>query len=210
VNDRYYAAIDAVVNPATGQVTCRINLPGQTLIQNFGYIASSAIWHFQPGDRQLRRSAITFRPGECKPLNIVGENAFSRDALDFRAWKPTSSQSVSARTFCRARCRAYTEPSSRCRVVPSATRWEPNIARRAAASLRRPSLSRCLPRQLAALPERGSFNVKEVFAELNLPVFSKAMLADTLSIGGAVPLFRLQYHRHNQDLERQRRLRAGA
>jgi outer membrane receptor protein involved in Fe transport len=28
ISDRYYAALDAVVNPANGQVTCRINLPG--------------------------------------------------------------------------------------------------------------------------------------------------------------------------------------
>ena len=31
--DRYFAAIDAVTDPDTGQVTCRINLPGETEIQ---------------------------------------------------------------------------------------------------------------------------------------------------------------------------------
>ena len=67
VTDRYFAALDAVVDPDTGQITCRINLPGETVIDpnNFG------------GD------PVTFTPGECVPLNFLGDGVASREAIDF-------------------------------------------------------------------------------------------------------------------------------
>jgi outer membrane receptor protein involved in Fe transport len=185
VADRYYAAIDAVVNPATGQVTCRINLPGQTLIQNFGYIASQQYGTLNPVTGNYEGPPITFRPGECKPLNIVGENAFSRDALDFVLQTDISQvrlrQNVVSGSLSGDTGAFFSLPGGAVGYALGAeyrkesSRFTPSAFTQQDAFLDSSS----------ALPERGSFNVKEVFAELSLPVFSKAMLADTLSIGGA-------------------------
>ena len=72
ITDRYYAAIDSVIDPATGNITCRINLPGQTDIQS-----SSANTH------QFNGPPVTFLPGQCVPLNILGQGSPSPAALAF-------------------------------------------------------------------------------------------------------------------------------
>ena len=72
--DRYFAAIDAVVNPANGQITCRINLPGETMIQGFGV---------QPEFFEGTMAPVSFTPGQCVPLNILGYGAPSQAALDW-------------------------------------------------------------------------------------------------------------------------------
>ena len=75
-NERWFAAIDAVRNPANGQIVCRSDLD------------PSAI---PPGDLFGRETdpnswGTTFRPGPgsgCVPVNILGENTVSDAA---RAW----------------------------------------------------------------------------------------------------------------------------
>ncbi|MFA6115587.1 MAG: TonB-dependent receptor [Sphingomonas sp.] len=71
LDDRYYAAIDVVTNPANGQPTCRVNLdPSWTPDQPYNYTRDI----FAP---------TTFQPGQCVPLNLFGEGAPSQAALDF-------------------------------------------------------------------------------------------------------------------------------
>ncbi|HEU4651021.1 MAG TPA: TonB-dependent receptor plug domain-containing protein, partial [Croceibacterium sp.] len=72
ISDRYYAALDAVVNPANGQITCRINLPGETDVQWSTFNGTN--W-----DGVIR----TFQPGQCVPLNNLGEGTPSQEALDW-------------------------------------------------------------------------------------------------------------------------------
>jgi outer membrane receptor protein involved in Fe transport len=188
IADRYYAAIDAVVDPATGNVTCRINLPGQTLIQNFGFIPTQQYGTFNPATGNYEGPAVTFRPGECVPLNIFGDGAPSQEALDFilatdrdsaRIRQNVLSGSVSGDTG------AYFN-------LPGGP-----IGFALGAEYRKES-SRFQPSEFTeagyfldssqASPDRGSFNVKEAFAELNVPLFRKAPFAETLSFGGAVRL----------------------
>jgi outer membrane receptor protein involved in Fe transport len=75
INDRFFAAIDAVTDPATGQPACRssvdpnaaaLNTPFQIPAYEEGYFT------FTPGD------------GQCVPLNIwAGTTGFTSAALDF-------------------------------------------------------------------------------------------------------------------------------
>ena len=69
IRDRYYAALDAVVDPATGNVTCRINLPGETQIRNFTYISTQAYGTYDEDLGYYVGAPVTFRPGDCVPLN---------------------------------------------------------------------------------------------------------------------------------------------
>jgi outer membrane receptor protein involved in Fe transport len=184
--DRYYAAIDAVVDPSTGAITCRINLPGETLIKNFGYIATQQYGTFNPVTGNYEGAPVTFRPGECVPLNIFGAGAPSQQALDFilatdrekvRVRQQVLSGSLSGDTgaFFNLQGGAvgfalgaeYRKESSR---------YDPSAFTEAGYFLESSQAS----------PDRGSFNVKEVFAELNVPFFSNAPFAETLSVGGAV------------------------
>ncbi|WP_164931303.1 TonB-dependent receptor domain-containing protein [Erythrobacter sp. HKB08] len=72
--DRFYAAIDAVTDPATGNIVCRSDLdptPPPTTI--FGIPAGDpGYFTFNPGD------------GQCRPANIFGGvGSISAEAIDF-------------------------------------------------------------------------------------------------------------------------------
>jgi outer membrane receptor protein involved in Fe transport len=185
VRDRYYAALDAVVDPATGNVTCRINLPGQTQIRNFGYIDTQQYGTYNEELGYYEGAPVTFQPGECVPLNNLGSGAPSPEALAFilqdnkdhaRIRQNVVSGSVSGDSG------AYFE-------LPGGP-----VGFALGAEYRKES-SRYTPSELAEIgqfldssqtsPDRGAFDVKEVFAEVNLPILSKQPFAETLSVGAA-------------------------
>jgi hypothetical protein len=78
--DRFFASIDAVTDPATGNVVCRSDLdaaayPQTTPFNIPGYAGDavpSSFFTFQPGD------------GQCAPMNIWGgQSAMSQASIDF-------------------------------------------------------------------------------------------------------------------------------
>ena len=82
LEDRYFAAIDAVVDPATGETVCRSELdtsavpptsPFPSANPNFGFLT------FQPGQ------------GNCVPVNLFGINSVSQEAADW-IFQPATSQ----------------------------------------------------------------------------------------------------------------------
>jgi len=186
--DRYYAAIDAVVDPASGQVTCRINLPGETVIKNFGFISTQQYGTLNPVTGNYEGPPVTFKKGECKPLNIFGQYAFDQSALNWvlqtdrdsaRIRQNVLSGSISGDTgaFFKlpggpvgyALGAEYRKESSR---------YDPSAFTNAGYFLDSSQAS----------PDRGKFDVKEAFAELNLPLLKDTFLANTLEVGGAIRL----------------------
>lgn len=177
ISDRYYAALDAVVNPANGQVTCRINLPGETDVQ----------WNTFNGtnwDGVIR----TFQPGQCVPLNILGEGTPSQEALDWVTvdhsdWARIKQHVVSA---------VLTGDSGAFFELPGGP-----IGFALGAEYRKESsnyipsdysLGGLLDDNAPAKVDQGDFDVKEAFAEINLPILSDVPWAETLSVGGALRL----------------------
>jgi iron complex outermembrane recepter protein len=74
LSDRWFAAIDAVRDPLTGQPICRSDIdPTPPPATVFGIPARDpGFFTFTPGD------------GQCKPANIfVGAGAISQEAIDF-------------------------------------------------------------------------------------------------------------------------------
>ncbi len=80
IADRFFAAIDAVTDPATGEPVCRSDLdptayPKTTPFNIFQFVGGGnlgSFFTFNPGD------------GQCKPMNIWGgEGAMSQESLDF-------------------------------------------------------------------------------------------------------------------------------
>ena len=77
-NDRFAAALDAVVDPDTGEIVCRSNLdpsavPGNARVERLGWFRAPARGSW----------AGSFTPGPdsgCVPVNILGTNAVSPEA----------------------------------------------------------------------------------------------------------------------------------
>jgi len=75
IEDRYFAALDVVdvgeftTGTPNGVIDCRVNLDG-------GAIADA-------GNLNYGEAPQTFQPGQCVPLNLFGEGVASQEALDF-------------------------------------------------------------------------------------------------------------------------------
>ena len=83
IPDRFFAAIDATTDPATGQPVCRSDLdptayPQTTPFNIFSFVGGgvqSSFFTFTPGD------------GQCKPANIWGgRGAMSQESIDFMTY----------------------------------------------------------------------------------------------------------------------------
>jgi outer membrane receptor protein involved in Fe transport len=174
INDRFYAAIDAVIDPATGQPTCRVNLdPSWTPFQPYVYIRTPD-------------SPTTFKPGECIPLNLFGEGAPSQAALDW----------ITADTIDRSRISQQVASGSVSGDLGGLFTFPGGGALGYALGAEyRKETSSFNPDPLAAQgltftnslsQDKGKFDVKEAFGEIRLPVLTKLPFADKLEVGGAV------------------------
>ncbi|WP_085810129.1 TonB-dependent siderophore receptor [Sphingomonas sp. TZW2008] len=173
IADRYFAALDAVRDPATGQIVCRSTLNPAANIDPNNFDAP----------------ATTFTPGAaggCQPLNILGEGMASAASLAFinadlintyRVQQHVASASISG-DFGRffelpggpigfAVGGEYRKESSRFVSDPLAQ-------------------AGALADLAQILPERGSFNVKEAFGELRVPLLRDLPFAETLEFNAAI------------------------
>jgi iron complex outermembrane recepter protein len=91
ITDRFFAAIDVVTDPATGQPVCRSDLnptayPYTTPFNFPAYLggrAYSPFFTFSPGD------------GQCQPANIWGgKNSISQEAIDFFSYTRTVEETI--------------------------------------------------------------------------------------------------------------------
>lgn len=166
--DRYYAALDAVINPANGQITCRINLPGQTIIDENNY----------------NDVPVSFRPGDCQPLNILGKA--NQSGLDFVLATHTSKSSISQQV-----ANAYVSGDfGQIFSLPGGpVGFALGAEYRKETSSQTPSdvLQRGLLLDSSQIaPGKGKFDVKEAFAELNVPLLKDLPFAHTLDLGAAI------------------------
>jgi len=185
IRDRYYAALDAVKDPNTGQITCRINLPGETMIRNMGYIATQQYGTYDPDLDIYLGAPVTFKPGECVPLNNLGYGSPSKAALDWILTDNTDHASIRQNVL----SGSVSGDTGTFLNLPGGP-----VGYAVGAEYRKES-SHYTPGDLAEIgqlldasqtsADKGSFNVKELFAELNFPILSKVPFADTLSIGAA-------------------------
>ncbi|MCW2392921.1 outer membrane receptor protein involved in Fe transport [Sphingobium sp. B1D7B] len=173
ISDRYFAALDAVRDPVTNNIVCRSTLDPTSDIdpENFGAPAS------------------TFTPGAnspCRPLNMLGYGVASREALDFVLADNLSKSRVSQEVIS-GYISGDTEAVFSLPGGPIGFAIGGEYRRETSRSDPDQMVQNGEFRDFAAIaPSSGSFNVKEVFAELSVPVFSNVPLADTLSFGAAI------------------------
>jgi outer membrane receptor protein involved in Fe transport len=189
ITDRYFAAMDAVVNPANGQITCRINLPGETDIQVPFTLTSS----YTGG------APTTFQPGQCVPINLFGVGAPSQQALDWILATHTDHAKITQTVL-----NGYVSGDTGAffNLPGGPVGFAAGAEYRRETSLDVPSAIDQMtvptfndvgdPIQIGALIDsslasvaKGHFDVKEVFGEVNLPILSKVPFAETLSLGAA-------------------------
>ena len=175
IGDRYWAAIDAVRDPATGAIVCRSTLDPTANINPDNYDAP----------------ASSFTPGAgsgCRPLNLLGTNVRDQAAVDW----------VNADILNRARVQQHVVSGSVSGDFGQFFELPGGPVGFAIGAEYRKEKSRFVPDQLLQegalqdfslqLPESGSFDVKEVFGELSVPVLKNVPFAYNLSFGAAIRL----------------------
>ncbi|WP_226016844.1 TonB-dependent siderophore receptor [Novosphingobium sp. FKTRR1] len=159
--DRWNAAIDAVTDPATGRPTCRVNLD------------PTAAAH------------TTFKPGECVPFNLFGEGVSSQAALNF----------IRANTTEHSRIRQNVVNASLSGDTAKFLRLPGGPIGFAVGGEYRKESSRFQPDALEVqgltfsnklLPSNGSFDVKEAFGELDLPLLRDVPFFKVLDLSAAL------------------------
>ncbi len=172
IADRYFAALDAVRDPVSGQIVCRSTLDGTADIDpnNFGQQAST----FTPGAGSI-----------CRPLNFFGEGVASQAALDF----------VLADNTNRSKVQQHVASGSVSGDFGALFTLPGGPVGFAFGAEYRKEKSQDTPDQLiqdgsfrdfaAVAPSTGRFNVKEAFAELNIPILANMPFAELLSASAA-------------------------
>ena len=80
IGARYAAALDVGINPATGEIDCKMNYDPAFNPLNYVYVYGPPTPFF--GD-QLFGGSILGSPGDCAPLNVMGRGAPSQAARDY-------------------------------------------------------------------------------------------------------------------------------
>jgi outer membrane receptor protein involved in Fe transport len=181
LEDRYFAAIDAVVDPVTNQIVCRSELtpgavpptsPFPSANGNFGFLT------FQPGN------------GQCVPVNLFGKDSITQDAADF-IFQPTVSQNEITQENFSATVSGDSEDYFSLPAGPisfalgyewreEASSFTPDNF--SAAGLTFGTLdSRSGPTN----PSDGSYNVSEFFVEARVPIISGVQFIENLELSGA-------------------------
>lgn len=171
INERWFAAIDAVVDPSTGDVVCRSDLdPTAAPLGTFpGF-----------GDSGFDQSTFgtTFTPGAnsgCIPINIFGEGNASAEALDWILTESESRDQVEQFVF-QAFVSGDTEPYFNLWGGPVA--YALGVEYREEKALSIPSFDEIMASQIGydvtwlgeGTPLAGEFDVTEVFGEASLPI----------------------------------------
>ncbi|NJS13909.1 MAG: TonB-dependent receptor [Sphingopyxis sp.] len=175
IGDRYFAALDAVRDPATGRIVCRSTLFPNDPINpsNFGEAAS------------------TFTPGAnspCRPLDFFGEGVASQEALDFVLADNTNrfkiTQQVVSGSIAGDFDSLFELPGGSLGFALGAE-YRRETARNTPDQL---IIDGSL-RDFSSQPiSGGKYDVKEVFAELNAPILSERPFFELLSVSAAVRL----------------------
>jgi outer membrane receptor protein involved in Fe transport len=178
-DDRFFAAIDVVIDPATGQPTCRVNIdPNWSVNQPFV--------QFFPARDVIDRT--TFEPGECAPLNLFGEGRASQAALDFIQVDTTDrsrlDQHVVSGSLAGDFGRFFTFPGGGelgyalgAEYRKEKSRFTPD-----------PIAAQGLTFTNALAQDVGKFDVKEAFAEIRAPLLRELPFAHNLEVGAAIRL----------------------
>ncbi len=192
INERYYAATDAVdegeflTGTPNGNIVCRSNLdPNAIPLGNYPGFGSDAF--------DADTWGTTFTPGAnsgCVPLNVFGDGSPSQEAIDWVMVESTARERIEQFVI-NGFITGDTSPWFSLPAGPVSFVLGGEYRREEALSL--PSIEEALAEQAgydiswlgAGSTLRGEFEVKEAFAELNVPLLRDVPLFQELTLGGA-------------------------
>jgi len=182
LNDRFAAALDAVVDPGTGNVVCRSNLDPDAEPGNLSWNGWDQDYEPLPGTW-----AGSFTPGAgsgCQPLNIMGLGVASRQAID---WLMATSRSTAT----------IKQHVGQMFISGDTTPWfslpAGAVGFAAGAEWRKEeSASKPAAEDRAGLtfgniiePVRGDFDVTEAFVEIDVPLLAGIRGIESLNFDAA-------------------------
>lgn len=185
-SDRFYAALDAVDEgeylngTPNGNIVCRASLdpdwfPNQPFVTLFS----------DPPIRQLF-APTTFSPSSCVPLNLFGENAASQEALNFLRTDVTDHSKITQHVvtgILSGDTGSFELPGG-----PIGFAIGAEYRKEKSNFVSDPIARDGLTYTNAVNPTRASFDVKEAFAEVRLPILDGVPLAERLEVSGALRL----------------------
>ncbi len=202
IEDRYYAAIDAVQDPDSGNIVCRSDLvvPLAELeeLEAAGQPHDAAMLaklrELDPRSPpptspfpEFKKGFFTFEPGDgqCKPMNLFGRGAPSQESIDFVTADDLNNdiieQQVVLATLSGDSSEYFELPDG---PIGFAAGFE---YRREASSSAVSGLQRAkLLFASGTQPLRGNYDVYEGFAELSIPILANRFLAEELTLEGAI------------------------
>jgi outer membrane receptor protein involved in Fe transport len=173
LTDRYLAAIDAV-SDGNGGVTCRVN--------------TQAGWTpFQPYNRNRAPiPPVTFAAGDCQPLNLFGENnASNQAALDW-IMADTTDRTTLTQHVVSGSVTGDTHGLLELPGGPVSFAVGGEYRSEKSRFVPDPLVSQGLTFTSALGNSKGSFDVWELFGEVNVPILADMAFAHRLSVNGAV------------------------
>ena len=197
IPDRFFAALDAVIDPATGQPACRVDLnpnatPGNSLTGFPAY--DPGYYSFTPGSGQCVPLNIWAGPGGATPeaANFVTRDAWNTDVLEQLVFSASVTGSSEALFRLPAGAIDYAA-GAEFRSESSETTFDPwqrgvipegsilpagsNVADHSAnpSLIHRPGTRRA--------NESGEYDVSEVFLEVSVPLLRDLPVARELTVG---------------------------
>jgi outer membrane receptor protein involved in Fe transport len=184
INERFFAATDVVTDPVSGNPVCRSNLdptaaPYGDLFAQFPFDQSTFGSTFTPGPNS-----------GCVPLNVFGAGSPSQAAIDWVNTTATDKTIIEQTVFngfvSGDTSDFFTLPAGAVSFVLGAEyRKEKSDFRPDAIELLADSLEYPITTVGRASRTKGSFDVKELFGELSVPILKDLPWAKELTLQGA-------------------------
>lgn len=170
-NDRFFAAVDAVTDPATGQITCRANL--------------DASWEpNQPYSSRTATPVTTFSQGQCVPLNLFSTTQ-SAEAINFITAPTTDYSSIEQQVISGSISGDFRQlfelPGG-----PIGFAIGGEYRQEKSSFNPDPIEQQGLTYTNVLSPTRGKFHVTEFFGELNAPIVKNRPFFHDLELGAAI------------------------
>lgn len=175
--DRFLAATDAVVDPVTGNIVCRIDIDPNTPLPSALFPRPNpGLTSFAPGD------------GSCVPVNLFGQGSVTAEAADFFLAR-TEVEFELEQFVLNAVIDGNSEDFFELPAGPIS--YALGAEYREERSAFRPD-----PLQIAGLgffgafqdptPVAGNFDVTEIFGEVSIPILADQPFARSLTIDGSI------------------------
>ncbi len=181
LEDRFYAAVDAVRDPVSGRIVCRSSINANRIPGTSPFPAYDAD---PDGDGIFEPTTFRTNDGTCRPLNLFGLGSPSAEAVAFvnpsSRTESTITQTVVQGFVSGTTEEFFTLPGGAPGVVVGA-----EYRRETSEFIPDPLDSQGLFYESGTQGETGRFNVWEVFGELELPLLGDMPFAYDLTVRGA-------------------------